>query len=174
MRFPFGRGKRQQQLDQEIAGHLEMAKRERLDRGESAQHADSAVRREFGNVALVQHVTRDQWGWLWLEEFLQDLRYGARTLQKNPGFTAIATLTLALGIGANTSLFTVVNAVLLNPLPYPHPEQLITLHESKPNFLAGSLSYPNFRDWQNDNHSFSSMAVARGSSLSLTGLGEAE
>jgi predicted permease len=174
MRFPFWRGKRQQQLEQEIAGHLEMAKRERLDRGESAQHADSAVRREFGNVALVQHVTRDQWGWLWLEEFLQDLRYGARTLQKNPGFTAIATLTLALGIGANTSLFTVVNAVLLNPLPYPHPEQLVTLHESKPNFLAGSLSYPNFRDWQKDNHSFSSMAVARSSTLSLTGLGEAE
>src|SRR5580704_11781766 len=174
MRFPLWPSKRQDELHDEIESHLQLSTRDHRDRGETAPQASSAARREFGNVALVQHLTRKQWGWLWLEEFLQDLRYGARTLQKNPGFTAIATLTLALGIGADTSLFTVVNAVLLNPLPYPHPEQLVTLHESKPNFLAGSLSYPNFRDWQKDNHSFSSMAVARGSSLSLTGLGEAE
>ncbi len=109
-----------------------------------------------------------------LEEFVQDLRYGARTLRKNPGFTAIAVLTLALGIGANTSLFSVVNGVLLNPLPYPHPEQLLTLHESKPNFRAGSISYLNFRDWQKDNHTFSAMAIDRAYTFSLTGLGEAE
>src|SRR5271155_556268 len=169
MKFPRLRKQRQTQLNEELRAHLEMSTQDRIDRGASPDKAAQAARREFGNVALVQHVTRKQWGWLWLEEFLHDLRYGARTLQKNPGFTAIATLTLALGIGANTSLFTVVNAVLLNPLPYPHPEQLVTLHESKPNFLAGSLSYPNFRDWQKDNHSFSSMAVARGNSLSLTG-----
>jgi len=174
MKFPFWRGKKQRQLEQEIAAHLEMAKRDRIDRGASSQQADSATRREFGNVALVQRVTRDQWGWIWLEEFLQDLRYGARSLRKNPGFTAIAVLTLTLGIGANTSLFSIVNAVLLNPLPYPHPEQLVTLHESKPNFRAGSISYPNFRDWQNDNHSFSAVAIARGTSFTLTGLGEPE
>jgi predicted permease len=151
-----------------------MSRRDHLDRGESAQQADGAVHREFGNVALVQHVTRDQWGWLWFEELLQDLRYGARALRKNPGFTAIAILTLALGIGANTSLFSVVNGVILSPLPYPHPEELITLHESKPNFKNGSVSYPNFRDWQSNNRSFSAMAVTRRYTLSLTGLGEAE
>ena len=97
-----------------------------------------------------------------------------RTLRKSPGFTAVAILTLALGIGANTSLFSVVNAVLLNPVPYPHPEQLVMIHESKPNFRSGSISYPNFRDWQHDNHSFSQMAVNRGTSFTLTGLGEAE
>jgi predicted permease len=174
MKLPFLGGKRQQEIEKEIGSHLEMARRDRLERGESAQQADAATRREFGNVALVQQVTREQWGWLWLEELLQDIRFGARTLRKNPGFTAIAILTLALGIGANTSLFSVVNAVLLHPLPYPQPEQLVTLHESKPNFRAGSISYPNFRDWQKNNHSFSAVAIARGTSFTLTGLGEAE
>ena len=173
MKLPFRRD-RQQRLEQEIDSHLELAKRDRLDRGESAQEAAAAARREFGNVALVQHLTRDQWGWVWIEELLQDLRCGARSLRKNPGFTAIAILTLALGIGANTSLFSVVNGVLLTPLPYPHSEQLIALHESKPNFKNGSVSYPNFRDWQKDNHSFSAMAVTRRFTFGLTGLGEAE
>ncbi|HEV2297443.1 MAG TPA: ABC transporter permease [Candidatus Acidoferrales bacterium] len=105
---------------------------------------------------------------------LQDLRYAIRILLKSPGFTAIAVMTLALGIGANTALFSVVNGVLLNPLPYPHPEQLVTLHGSKPNFPTGSISYPNFLDWQKDNRTFSAMAISRGYSFSLTGSGDAE
>jgi predicted permease len=104
----------------------------------------------------------------------QDLKHAARTMRKNPGFTAVVVLTMALGIGVNTALFSVVNGVLLNPLPYPHPEQLVTLHESKPNFETGSISYPNFRDWQRDNYSFSAIAVSRGYDFSLTGAGEAE
>jgi predicted permease len=163
-----------QELNDEIQSHLEMAAQDRIERGESRELAESSARREFGNVGVVQQVTRDQWGWVWLEEFLQDLRFGARTLRKNPGFTAIAVITLALGIGANTSLFSVVNGVLLNPLPYPHPEQLLTLHESKPNFKTGSISYLNFRDWQKDNRTFSAMAIDRAYSFSLTGLGQAE
>ena len=104
----------------------------------------------------------------------QDLRYGCRTLVKNPGFAAVAVLTLALGIGANTALFSVVNGVLLNPLPFPHPEQLVTLHESKPNFETGAIPYLNFVDWQNENHTFSSIGISRGFSFTLTGMGEAE
>jgi len=104
----------------------------------------------------------------------QDLKYGLRMLAKNPGFTAVAVLTLALGIGANTAIFSVVNGVLLNPLPYPEPSQLVTLHESKPNFPYGSISYPNFRDWQKENHTFSSIAVASGYGFTLTGAGEPE
>ena len=104
----------------------------------------------------------------------QDLRYGCRALAKNPGFAVIAILTLALGIGSNTALFSVVNGVLLNPLPYPHPEQLVTLHESKPNFETGAIPYLNFVDWQNQNHTFSSIAISRGYNFTLTGMGEAE
>jgi predicted permease len=109
-----------------------------------------------------------------MEKLIQDVVYGARMLRKSPGFTLIAVLTLALGIGANTALFSIVNGVLLNPLPFPHPEQLVMLHESKPNFEQGSISYPNFRDWQKENRSFSSIAISRGTAFTLTGVGEGE
>jgi predicted permease len=174
MKFRSRPGKPGDELRDEIRSHLQMAAEDRINRGESAQQANSAARREFGNVSLVTFVARDQRRWLWIEELLQDLRYGFRSLRRNPGFTTIAILTLALGIGANTSVFSVVNSVLINALPYPHPDQLVTLHESKPNFRAGSISYPNFRDWQRNNHSFSAVAIARGTSFMLTGLGEAE
>jgi len=175
VKLPYWRKTRQQaELNDEIQSHLQMAASDRIERGDSAQHAQQAARREFGNVALVEQVTRDQWGTRWLQELLQDLRYAARMLRKNPGFTTIAVLTLTLGIGANTAIFSVVNGVLLNPLPYPHPEQLVTIHESKPNFDRGSISYPNFRDWQKNSRTFASMAIARGYGFSLTGLGDAE
>jgi hypothetical protein len=95
-------------------------------------------------------------------------------LRKSPSFTAIAVLTLTLGIGANTALFSVVNGVLLNPLPFARADQLVTLSESKPNFEYGSISYPNFRDWQKENHTLSSLAVYRSYAFSLTGTGEAQ
>jgi predicted permease len=105
---------------------------------------------------------------------VEDIRYGFRTLRKNPGFTAVALLTLALGIGANTAVFSIVNGVLLNSLPFADPDKLVVLFESKPNFKEGSISYPNFLDWQRDNHAFTSIAAYRPDSFSLTGTGEAE
>ncbi|MBA3357260.1 MAG: ABC transporter permease [Pyrinomonadaceae bacterium] len=104
----------------------------------------------------------------------QDLRLGLRMLLKNPGFTSVVVATLALGIGANVALFSVVNGVLLNPLPFPQPDQLVTLHQSKPNFETGAIPYPNFRDLQKENRTFSSMAISRGFGFSLIGTGEAE
>ena len=104
----------------------------------------------------------------------QDLRLGIRTLAKAPGFTAVVVLTLALGIGANIALFSIVNGVLLNPLPFPQPDQLVTLDQSKPNFENGALTYPNFRDLQKENRTFASMALSRGFTFSLIGAGEAE
>lgn len=104
----------------------------------------------------------------------QDLRLGLRMLLKNPGFTAVVVLTLALGIGANVALFSVVNGVLLNPLPFPEPEQLVTLDQSKPNFDMGAIPYPNFLDLQKENRTFSAMSISRGFGFSLIGAGEAE
>lgn len=101
---------------------------------------------------------------------LQDLRLGLRMLLKNPGFTTVVVATLALGIGANVALFSVVNGVLLNPLPFPQPEQLVTLAQSKLNFDMGAIPYPNFRDLQKENRTFSAMAISRGFSFSLIGV----
>ena len=105
---------------------------------------------------------------------LQDVRYAIRMLAKNPGFTIIAVLTLALGIGANTAIFSVVSGVLLRPLPYPEPDKLIALSEKTANFESSSISYPNFLDWQRQNTSFSAMAAYRQDDYSLTGSGETE
>jgi hypothetical protein len=107
-----------------------------------------------------------------MSAMMQDIRYALRQFYGDPGFTAIAVVTLALGIGANAALFSIVSGVLLNRLPYPEPERLVTLSESKPNFDYGSISYPNFRDWQKQNRTFSSMAIYRSYAFSLTGSGE--
>jgi predicted permease len=104
----------------------------------------------------------------------QDLRYALRQLRKNRGFTAVAVLTLALGIGANTAIFSVVNAVLLNPLPFSHADRIVSMFEGTPNFFKGSISYPNFLDWQRDNRSFEAMAAYRATEGSITGVGQPE
>jgi predicted permease len=109
-----------------------------------------------------------------MSTLLQDLRYSIRTLAKSPGFTAIAILTLALGIGANTALFSVVNGVLLSPLPYPQPDRIAALYSRTPNFTHSSISYPNFLDWQRQNNSFTQLAAWRGDSFNMTGAGEPE
>ncbi|MGC1106331.1 MAG: ABC transporter permease, partial [Candidatus Acidiferrales bacterium] len=109
-----------------------------------------------------------------MSTLLQDMRYALRMLAKSPGFLAIAILTLALGIGANTALFSVVNGVLLNPLPYPQPEQLAALYSRTTEFSRSSISYPNFLDWQRDNRTFARLAAYRGDNFNLTGTGEPE
>ncbi|MDE3136697.1 MAG: ABC transporter permease [Acidobacteriota bacterium] len=102
---------------------------------------------------------------------LQDIRYGLRILAKSPGFAAVAILTLALGIGANTALFSVVNGVLLNPLPFSQPDRLVAMYERSAQFEKQSISYPNFLDWLRDNRSFSEMAAFREDDFDLTGMG---
>src|SRR3974377_1251278 len=106
--------------------------------------------------------------------FWQDLRYGFRMLLKNPSFSVIAVATLAPGIGANTALFSVINGVLLNPLPYRDADRLIALYAKTTEFAHSSIAYPNFLDWRRRSKSFESMAGYRTDSLNLTGLGEPE
>lgn len=109
-----------------------------------------------------------------MNTFLEDLRYAVRMLHKSPAFAAIAILTLALGIGANTALFSVVNGVLLNPLAYPHPGQLVAIYGKTPGFDQGPIAYLNFLDWQRDSQTFSSMAIYRNQDYTLVGTGDGE
>jgi putative ABC transport system permease protein len=132
MKFPLWRRRQEEELEEEIQSHLEMAKRDRIERGETVEDAAESARREFGNVGLVKEATRDMWGWRWLEQLGQDLHYGVRMLMKKPGFTLIAVITLALGIGANTAVFSVANVVLLHPFPYPDHSRIYYVYQSMP------------------------------------------
>jgi predicted permease len=170
----FGRRREEKALNEELQFHLDRQIQHNLAAGMSPDEARCMAVRAFGNAALVREEAREAWGLRAFDAWRQDLKYGARMLAKNRGLAAIAILTVALGIGANTALFSIVNGVLLNPLPFPQPDQLVMLHESKPNFETGAVPYLNFLDWQKENRTFSSMALARGYSFSLTGSGEPE
>ena len=136
--------RRKRDLDEEIEAHLRMAVRDRVERGETLVEARTAAAKEFGNVPLVKDVTRETWGWEWLESAVQDLKYALRRLLKSPGFTIAAIATLALGIGANTAIFELLDAVLLQSLPVANPQELAEVRVVDMDKARGSYSseYP--------------------------------
>jgi predicted permease len=175
MRLPRWPGKRRnQELHEEIQAHVALAEREGIESGRTTEQARIAAHHEFGNVSIAEETTRDMWGARWLIDFLQDLRYAIRTLRQRPGFAAVALLTLALGIGANTAIFSVVQGVVFAPLPYREPDRLVMIWENNPRFPRVWTSYPNFRDWQRSTHSFQQVAAFWDEGVDLTAPGAPE
>jgi predicted permease len=152
------RGTRDSELAEEIAFHLEMETAKQRDCGHDATTARARAIARFGNPTHVREATRDARGHLFLEGYMHDLQWAARSLRKQPGFTALALITLALGVGATTTAFTVLDTVLLRALPYDHPEQLVLLRERTSEGKLIPPSYPNFRDWREQAKSFSGVA----------------
>jgi hypothetical protein len=156
-------------LDEEIRSHLRMEAQENLQSGMSADEARYAALRRFGNVTLAEERSREMWGWNWLETLVQDVRYGLRMLVRNPGFAAVAVLSLALGIGANALIFSLVNALLIRPFPVQSPDRLV--------FFQGkgftTLSFPTYRDIRDRNKTLSGVVGYRLAPMELESSGGA-
>ncbi|MFL6385902.1 MAG: ABC transporter permease [Terriglobales bacterium] len=161
--------KREQELDEEIGSHLRMAERDLIERGETPDEAHYSARREMGNESLIKEVTRSVWGTDWIGTLAQDLRYGVRMLWRNPGFSLIAIFTLALGISATTAIFSVVYGVLLRPLPYDRPEQLVKVSEKSSKGHEMNLADLNFQDFRAQNRSLQGLAEYSSGEASVSG-----
>ena len=160
-------------LERELRSDLELEEEEQRKGGISGEEARSAALRAFGNPTLIREQTRAIWSWNWLESLARDLRLSLRTLVRTPGFTVIAILVMALGIGANVALFTVVRGVLLKPLPFHDPDRLVMLHEADlheddtPNWVAAGM----YAEWKQQNRSYSSLALVQDIRVGLSGSG---
>ena len=179
MRFPrLARNRRNDELQEEIQAHLTLAEREEMESGCTKKEAQSAARREFGNVSIAEETARDMWGARWLTDFFQDFRYAIRTLRQRTGFAVVAIVTLALGIGATTVMFTLINGVLLKPLPYPQPDKLVAVNGHSDTWNAEifgeqNVAYPDFLDLQRASRALD-MAGALFNGATLSEPGEPE
>src|SRR3984957_1062026 len=163
-----------QEVDEELGAFLELAAEEKMKYGMSRKEALREVRLERGNLEVSkEHVRSGGWE-SFVETCWQDLLYAARTLRKSPSFTFVAVLTLALGIGANAAIFSVVYGMLLQPLPFRDSAGLILLNETTPRVGTVSVSYPNFLDWRAETSQFSQMAAVSGVGFNLAGVNQPE
>jgi len=162
-----------EEINQDIRDHIERETLENLERGMPPDEARYAAVRKFGNVTRITEETRDVWSWVWFEQLRQDIRFGLRRLRKSPGFSAIAILTLALGIGASTSIFSVVNAVLLGPLPYKDPSRLAMIWgtNTRRGVDKTPVSPGDFFEWKQKNTVFQDIASSYDNQVTLSGIG---
>ena len=169
----FRRSKPVDDLEEEIRSHLRMEEQEYLESGMPPEEAHYAALRRFGNVTLTEERSREMWRWDSFETLWQDFQYGLRTLVKNSGFTAVAVLTLALGIGATTAIFSVIEAVLLHPPPYHNPAQLVEIGSRNPEHDEDSVSVGDFADWQEHTLAFQEITAYQNWKFqTLAGAGE--
>ena len=163
-------------IDEEMRCHLEMEVEANVGRGMPPAEARRAALKSFGNFDSVRQRAWEVRGGGMLETFFQDLRYGARVLARNPAFTAVAVLTLALGIGANTAIFSVVDQLLLRPLPYPGADRIVMLWEVAPDgsVRQNPVSPANFQSWRQQTASYEGMAAFVDQRVNLTGIGDPE
>jgi predicted permease len=152
-------GKRDADLQRELQSDLQLEEEEQREHGIAPEEARYAALRAFGNPTVISEQTREVWSWDRLETLLRDLRITIRTLARQPGFSAVAILVIAIGMGATISLFTVVWSVLLKPLPFDHPEQLVRLYESSERFPANVVAPGIYGEWKREGRSFSSLAL---------------
>src|SRR6185503_5668605 len=177
MTWPWRRRAREMELAEELQAHLDMAAAQRIERGESPSAARDNARREFGNTTHVAEVTREMWGGASWDAFVRDARYAARGLRRSPTFAAVAVATFALGIGANTAMFTVVNGALLAPLPFPQPDRLVVLSHRPAAMNIGGPALTDLTFYELravPSRAFVSLATDAGKLMTLTGSGDAE
>jgi putative ABC transport system permease protein len=167
----FSRRRRYDDISVSIREHIEERTEELVETGMARKQAEQAARREFGNVTLIEERSREAWQWPAIESMLADVRFSLRQFRKAPGFTAAVVTILALGIGANTTVFSIVDAVMLRPLPYDQPQRLVEVKSSEQqHFESSDVSYPDFFDWRAQNHAFDHLVSYHNTSFTLTGV----
>ncbi len=169
MRNPFARRDRDKELKEEIQGHLSLAAREEMESGKKSIDAEIAAHRELGNEIRVRELTRESWGWRWLENLAQDVRYGVRNMIRTPGFMAITGLTLAVGIGATTAIFSAVNPILFESLPYPHANRIMMIWETSSDRSRVHGSFGMFLGLAERSRAFESIAALNPWQPTVTG-----
>ncbi len=162
-------------MNEEMRGHLEMLAERNRAAGMSEAEARFAARREFGGIEQVKEICREQRGWVWLEQVFQDVRYAVRQFRRAPGFMCVAVLTLGIGIGATTAIFSIVNSVLIQPLDFAESDRLVAIHETyPPDFSPGGTAWASYYRWAEEATSFASVAAARWGVANLIGEGDPE